>query len=96
MGDEFVRGQVCEGSSLSGSEMSRNHLYHIIGSLFLKESFFQIIYSPKTCRYFYIVKLISIATKPSAIAQLVESKTGDMKVASLRLTVGRFSLIGPS
>ena len=26
MGAEFVRGRVCQGPSLSGAEMSRNHI----------------------------------------------------------------------
>ena len=40
LGAKFARGRICKGSSLSGAEMSQNYLYHIIGSLFLKESFY--------------------------------------------------------
>ena len=41
LGAKFARGRICKGWSLSGAEMSQNHLYHIIVSLFPKEVFLE-------------------------------------------------------
>ena len=38
VGAEFVRGQVCQGLSLSGAEMSRNHCLRFVFVMHFKIS----------------------------------------------------------